>query len=352
MSLQSVIILADRLDRGRALADATQAISPYRITDTSEMWPDIEEVQGVIADVSLAQPATRQCLKNLSDRLSGRSMPLVYLMRAGHRTELQDARRHGATACLNALTEPREVVSGLFRQIYPNKTITELFVQYSFYRSVRLFEDIFADTHVDKKIDLTLFDREIDPILTVIEQKSIKLWLDLISSHDDMTVRHCLLVAILAANIAVYLKLPSSDRTTLVRAALIHDVGKTQIPVSILNNPGPLTTDEISVMRTHATLGYDMLISSGMTDPVVLNVARNHHEMLDGSGYPDALRGAQISDMVRLLTICDIYAALTENRPYRAAMSQEKALSTLHEMTPNRLELSLVKVFSESLTNT
>ncbi len=95
------------------------------------------------------------------------------------------------------------------------------------------------------------------------------------------------------------------DSYRLTKAALLHDVGKTKIPLSILNKPGRLTDDEMAVMRTHAALGYDMLEHGGFSRKCCM-VVRSHHEMLDGSGYPDGLRAPEIPDLVRLVTICDI----------------------------------------------
>ncbi|SEO16053.1 HDIG domain-containing protein [Methylobacterium sp. UNC300MFChir4.1] len=164
-----------------------------------------------------------------------------------------------------------------------------------------------------------------------------------------MTVRHCLLVAGLAAHFALHLGLSIDDRTSLVRAALVHDVGKAKIPLTILRKPGTLDDDELQVMRTHTALGHDMLMTAGMTDALTLAVTRNHHEMLDGSSYPDGLSSAAISDPVRLLTICDIYAALIEHWPYRLAMTQGEALAILRRMTPDRLETALVEEFATSL---
>ncbi|WP_238183315.1 HD-GYP domain-containing protein, partial [Methylobacterium trifolii] len=133
-------------------------------------------------------------------------------------------------------------------------------------------------------------------------------------------------------------------------AALVHDVGKARIPLAILNKPGPLDAAEMAVMRTHAAVGHDILFASGMRDPVALPATRHHHEMLDGSGYPDRLSGDRIDDPIRLLTICDIYAALTERRPYRPAMPQAEALRVLRGMSAAaKLEPALVEAFAASL---
>jgi len=350
MALRNVVVLADRPDRGSALAEAARTVSRCRVSGAAEGWADLDLVQGVIADMSLNRADTRHCLKDLSSRLAGQRMPLIYLMRTRGETELREAKQYGATACLSALTLPREVVTGLFRQIAPEKTMTDLLVEHSVDRAEALFTKM-LDAARAGRIDPIAVDQEIDPILDALREGGLQRWLDLVQAHDDMTVRHCLLVAGLVANFAVHLKLSAVDGTALVRAGLVHDVGKAQIPLKILNKPGPLDADEMAVMQTHAALGYEVLRASGMTDPIALEVTRHHHEMLDGSGYPDGLHDGQIGDAVRLLTICDIYAALTERRPYRSAMPQAQALPILRQMAPVRLEAALVQAFASSLAD-
>jgi putative nucleotidyltransferase with HDIG domain len=245
---------------------------------------------------------------------------------------------------------PRTLVTGLFRQIAPGKAMTDLLVEHSFDRADLLFTDMFeAARH--GRVDLEAIDDEIDPVIRAVKVGGLRPWLELVRAHDDMTVRHCLLVAGLAAYFALHLGLSLDDRTSLVRGALVHDVGKAKIPLAILQKPSALDTDELKVMRTHAALGHELLVTTGMTDALALAVTRHHHEMLDGSGYPDGLSDASISDPVRLLTICDIYAALTEERPYRPAMTQAEAIAILKRMAPDRLEAPLVEAFAASLTD-
>jgi HD-GYP domain-containing protein (c-di-GMP phosphodiesterase class II) len=116
---------------------------------------------------------------------------------------------------------------------------------------------------------------------------------------------------------AQHLGMREDDQRRLARAALLHDVGKAFIPVAILDKPGVLTDEEMIEIRKHPRLGYDALAAQGGFPPEMLDVVLHHHEFLDGTGYPDGLRGDQISDIVRLTTIVDIYAALVEKRAYR-----------------------------------
>lgn len=351
MPFRNVVVLAERLDRGHAFAEAARTVSRCRITSYPESWADHDSLQGVIADVSLGRAEARHCLKTLSSRLAGQRLPLIYITRTHHSDELKDAEQHGATACFPAWMMPGEVVSGLFRQIAPEKTMTDLLVEHSFDRADLLFTNMIEATHAGR-VDLIAVEDEIDPIFKALRDGGLQRWLDLVQAHDDMTVRHCLLVAGLVANFGIHLRLSAVDRAALLRAGIVHDVGKARIPLEILNKPGSLTAEEMSVMRTHAALGHEMLLASGMSDVAALAATRHHHEMLDGSGYPDGLRQDEISDMVRLLTVCDIYAALTERRPYRSAMSQIKALDILRSMTPIRLETAIVEAFAASLADT
>ena len=124
----------------------------------------------------------------------------------------------------------------------------------------------------------------------------------------------------------------------------MHDVGKARIPLTILDKPGQLDPDEEKVMRRHPLIGYELLKDLPDISPEILDGVRHHHEYLDGSGYPDGLTAPEISDLVRLLTISDIFAALVESRSYRPAISRQDAYEILCSMG-GKLERSLVNAF-------
>jgi HD-GYP domain-containing protein (c-di-GMP phosphodiesterase class II) len=124
-------------------------------------------------------------------------------------------------------------------------------------------------------------------------------------------------------------------------AATLHDIGKARIPLSILDKPGRLDPDEEEI---NPVIGHDLLKGMSGITPDILDGVRHHHEYLDGSGYPDGLKGGQISDLVRLLTISDIFAALVESRAYRPPMAREAAYEILCGME-GKLEGALVRAF-------
>ena len=104
----------------------------------------------------------------------------------------------------------------------------------------------------------------------------------------------------------------STDRLlTFMQGAVLHDIGKLDIPPEILTKPDKLTSDEYEIIKTHTTLGYERMIKMGETNPIILNIVRSHHERLDGSGYPDGLKGEAIPYAARILAIADVFDALT-----------------------------------------
>jgi len=131
---------------------------------------------------------------------------------------------------------------------------------------------------------------------------------------------------------------------TVVRAAELHDVGKILVPEAILNKPAALTEDELALMRRHAIAGYVILSESGEPAPIAALV-RSSHERWDGTGYPDGLAGDDIPLGSRIITICDAYDAMTNERPYRPARSAAEALAELRLGAGVKYDPCLVAVF-------
>jgi putative nucleotidyltransferase with HDIG domain len=182
-------------------------------------------------------------------------------------------------------------------------------------------------------------------VLSAVRQAGISNWLDVVWTHDDVTYQHCLLVAGLAAGFAQSLGFREGDQRLFCEAAIVHDIGKARIPLAVLNKAGRLDAAEAEIMRSHAVLGDDML-SEGGYSAQISDAVRHHHECLDGSGYPDGLRGGQVSDLVRLVTTCDIYAALVERRPYKQPMPAAKALDIMAGME-GKIDQDLVRALRD-----
>ncbi len=149
-----------------------------------------------------------------------------------------------------------------------------------------------------------------------------------VEEKDAYTATHPRRVARIALNLGIQLGLQDSDLLALFRGGLVHDIGKTFVPIAILRKPGPLNADEQMEMRTHSAVGERIVNRlSSATD--LLSIVRHHHERFDGSGYPDGLRGNKIPLLARIMSVSDAHDALTSDRPYRARHHHEDAIEIL-----------------------
>jgi putative nucleotidyltransferase with HDIG domain len=216
--------------------------------------------------------------------------------------------------------------------------------------SAAAFASMFTAIRSGKPFMLADAENATSDIINGIEKNGLSMWLDDVRRYHEGTFQHCLLVTGVAVGFALDLKFSQADVKQLGLAATLHDIGKARIPLSILDKPGRLDPNEQEIMMRHPVIGYDLLQAIPEITPAILDGVRHHHEYLDGSGYPDALTAPQISDLVRLLTISDIFAALIESRPYRPAMSRQEAYKILCTMD-GKLERSLVKAFRRPALN-
>ncbi|OAF05402.1 hypothetical protein AYJ54_00395 [Bradyrhizobium centrolobii] len=181
-------------------------------------------------------------------------------------------------------------------------------------------------------------------IASRIAEHGLSEWLTTVRRHHEGTYQHCLLVTGVAVDFGLSLGVGRTDLERLHSAAMFHDIGKAQVPLTILDKPGRLDAEERAMIETHPAAGFDFLKDNKDISPEILDAVRHHHEYLDGSGYPDALCGESISDVVRILTISDIFAALIEHRHYKPSMPRADAYNILCGMT-GKLEKALVSSF-------
>ncbi len=174
------------------------------------------------------------------------------------------------------------------------------------------------------------------------------LCLTKIREKDDYLLEHSLNVAILLANFANYLGMSEDEVQDLSYAGFLHDLGKIKIPDEILHKPGRLTDSEMEVMKGHVKYGVDYLKSTEIAPPLIQAISE-HHERLDGLGYPAGTKGDDISQAGRMLAIADMYDALTADRVYKSGMSSQRAFSILMSDAPTRLDQSLVQQFIKCL---
>ena len=183
-----------------------------------------------------------------------------------------------------------------------------------------------------------------DAVVGQVEAQGLAAWIDTVRAHHSQTYQHCLLVTGLAVAFGQQLGASRADRQRLSFAGMLHDIGKARIPLAILEKPGRLDDTELAVMRKHPQYGLDALGTVSGLPSEMLDMVVHHHELLDGSGYPHGLMGNEISDLVRIMTISDIFGALIERRSYKPPLSGEAGFQILADMGP-KLDKDLVRAF-------
>src|SRR3984957_10521560 len=252
----------------------------------------------------------------------------------------------GATA---VVSRPREIIFKLAQiEVEEKAALTDFAItSREIADGAAAFTSMFSAAQDGKLINLSDAERATSGIIDSIAVNGLGAWLDDVRRYHEGTYQHCLLVTGVAVGFALDIGFSSLDIKRLGMAATLHDIGKARIPLSILDKPGCLDPAEEEIMRRHPIIGCELLKDTSGVSPEILDGVRHHHEYLDGSGYPDALTAPEIPDIVRLLTISDIFAALIEERSYRLPMSRENAYKILCDMG-GKLEQALVREFRRS----
>jgi putative nucleotidyltransferase with HDIG domain len=344
-----LLLASDRGDQSSELAGILRSVSQVDTISTSEI-PDAPagDLSGIVVDITLRSPESVQLVRNKLRAEAYREMPRLFV--------LADALHHGsmqawALGATDTIARPFDA-QGILQRIRAAFPDSEGFdetdrgkalnrgVEAAHAVMVKMFEKLPAGVPLQFS-DIVAAETK---ILKAIKHSSLREWLTTVGCHHTATYRHCLFVTGFAVAFAQHLGMREDDQRRLARAALLHDVGKAFIPVAILDKPGELNDAEMAEMREHPRRGFEALARQGGFPPEMLDVVLHHHEFLDGTGYPDGLRGKEISDIVRLTTMVDIYAAMVEKRPYRLQFTHARAFSMMEEMG-DKLDQHLLQAF-------
>ena len=170
-----------------------------------------------------------------------------------------------------------------------------------------------------------------------------------IKQHDPYTAMHCMNVCTLVVAMAQADGVPHSILPMITTAALLHDVGKTRVALEILNKPGRFEPHELEEMRKHVIYSGEMLKEAGGFPEEAIAIATQHHEMMDGTGYPFNLKGDEIHPFARMTAVADVYDALTAKRVYKAAMLMYQALLIIHKNKGTEFDDHAVDLFIKAL---
>ncbi|MDD6480682.1 MAG: HD-GYP domain-containing protein [Lachnospiraceae bacterium] len=206
---------------------------------------------------------------------------------------------------------------------------------------------IYNNTNTDEMVSATASIAD-DLLSAINENDAIAIDISALKTSDEYTFKHSVDVATISMIIAKQQGKSAKDVHDIGIAGLLHDIGKTKIPLSILNKPGRLNDKEFAIMKQHAVYSYQMIKDKPEFTPEICLGVLQHHEKINGKGYPMGVNSDMLSPYARILAVADIYDALVTERPYKSAYSQRDAVEMIMSMTME-LDIDAMKSFLESM---
>ncbi|MBE1441389.1 MULTISPECIES: HD-GYP domain-containing protein [unclassified Paenibacillus] len=210
-------------------------------------------------------------------------------------------------------------------------------------------KDLFNQITAQGKIEEKQVEQCFAPLANhFIEQKDVVSLLLTLNNKDDYTYQHSVQVGMISYYIAKWLGQTEEEALYAGKAGYLHDLGKSRIDNAILQKPGFLTKDEFEQVKKHAEYGHEMILASGLPEPIAL-AALQHHERLDGTGYPARLRGQDIHPLARIVAVADVYSAMISHRVYQEKQDLLHVLKELHRLSFGKLDPKITQVFIRNM---
>jgi putative nucleotidyltransferase with HDIG domain len=273
--------LKHSLWKTRFLIEDDETLARVRTCGAAECWIDVSEGADVAPSTPMVQPTA----------------PMTPAAKRIVRTSMADELQNAS----NVLKHSKAALTTLFEEARMGRAV-----------------DASECRPIVNEIVESL-DRNADALVSLCRLKTA----------DEYTYMHSVSVCALMVSLGRQLGLDDAARQDAGMAGLLHDLGKAAMPQEIINKPDKLTDEEFAIIKSHPVKGYEMLIESGVENERVLDVCRHHHERVDGKGYPDRLDAENISLIARMSAVCDVYDAVTSNRPYKAGWDPADSIARM-----------------------
>ena len=209
---------------------------------------------------------------------------------------------------------------------------------------------MFQEVRMGKAVSAEAAGDLVEEISTsVLRNPGALISLARLKTADDYTYMHSVAVCALMVSLARQLGLEEKDVREAGMAGLMHDLGKALMPMEVLNKPGKLSDDEFRIIKRHPVEGHRLLVEGKTASDIVLDVCLHHHEKVDGSGYPDRLGGDRISLFAKMGAVCDVYDAITSNRPYKAGWDPAESIRKMTEWSKGHFDERVFQAFIKSV---
>ncbi len=208
---------------------------------------------------------------------------------------------------------------------------------------------LFAEARMGRALDT-------EKCLPLVDEIATSVWrnpgaivsLARLKTHDDYTYMHSMAVCALMVSLGRQLGMDESTAREVGMAGMLHDMGKAMMPLEVLNKPSKLTEAEYQIMKTHPQHGYELLQEGKGVGEVALDVTLHHHERPDGRGYPHGLAGDALTRVARMGAVCDVYDAITSNRPYKAGWDPAESIAKMASWA-GQFDTEIFQAFVKSL---
>ena len=221
---------------------------------------------------------------------------------------------------------------------------------YVYKEASNLVRSFMEDVSLGKTITVEIAKKAVaECVDSILNAPDALLWMTQLKNRDLYTSQHSMNVCILAIALGRQINLPVKELNNVGLCGMMHDMGKMSVPLEVLNKPGKLEPDELKIMQSHPELGWKLLMSSNDMYGGAIDVAHSHHERLDGTGYPRKLTAEKITPYTRIVTIVDMYDAITSDRVYQRGRTHLEAINIMTKMCGTHLDSGLTYKFIECL---
>jgi putative nucleotidyltransferase with HDIG domain len=206
------------------------------------------------------------------------------------------------------------------------------------------------DTFLSVKHRKAVIIEDYEPIVNSFLESSkmgrnLIAYMKIVDNKDDYIFQHSLSVCVLSILMGRWLGYDEANLKILGLSAILHDIGKIVLPDGILNKSDKLTPEEYNIVKNHTRMGFQILRNSKAPDEIIPNTALTHHERVDGKGYPFGLQGTALNEKVRIVSICDVFDAVTSERPYKKQLNPLRGFKVISDNSYKGLDPYLCKVF-------
>ncbi|MCG6204764.1 HD domain-containing protein [Rhodopseudomonas sp. HC1] len=344
-----LLLASDRRDLSADLARILSGVAEVQIIATVQL-PDApaHDLSGIVVDINLRSAESVQAVRRKLLRGGYQSFPRLFVLADELHHGSMQAWALGATDTIARPFDARDLLARI-RAAFPDASETSADARAAAVTKgvaaahgvlVKMFERLPAG----RPLTYDDVQQAETPILRAIKRGSLREWLIAVGRHHNESYRLALFATGYAVAFAQHLGMREEDQRRLTRAALLFDVGKAFVDVALLDHVDGLAGERLRKYREHPRLGYDALAAEGTFPRETLEVVLHHHELLDGSGYPDALHGDQISDIVRITTIVDIFTSLVAQRKNHLSLLPLPAFSAM-EALGDKIDQRLLQAF-------